>query len=309
MALDEVPDLHPGPGEVLVGIAAAGINPVDVYMLSGTYAHKPALPYTPGADGAGVVNAIGAGVTGVAVGERVYVAGSLTGTYAQQALCRPSAVHRLPERVTFQQGAAIGVPYGTAFRALFQKARALPGESVLVFGASGGVGLAALQLARAHGMTVLGTAGTDKGRRLLLANGAHHAIDHTIPHAAVLEQVRSLTGGRGVNVILEMLANKNLAADLQMLSMQGRVVVVGNRGTIEINPRDAMGRDASILGMTLFNVNEVDMASIHAGLGASLENGVARPVIAREFPLQDAARGHEAVMKAGASGKIVLIPT
>ena len=256
MVLDEVPDLHPGPGEVLVRMAAAGVNPVDVYMLSGTYARKPALPYTPGADGAGVVGAIGAGVTGVTVGERVYVAGSLTGTYAQQALCSPSAVHWLPERVTFQQGAAVGVPYATAFRALFQKARAQPGETVLVHGASGGVGLATLQLARAHGMTVIGTAGSDKGRRLVLANGAHHAIDHSNPASATAEQVRSLTSGRGVNLILEMLANKNLAADLQMLSNQGRVVVVGNRGTIEINPRDAMGRDASILGMTLFNVNE-----------------------------------------------------
>ncbi len=302
----EVPDLHAGPGEVLVRVAAAGVNPVDAYILGGSYAHKPTLPYTPGADGAGTVADVGPGVTGVAVGDRVYVAGSVSGTYAQQAVCRQAAVHRLPDRVSFQQGAAIGVPYGTAFRALFHKARAQPGETVLVFGASGGVGLAALQLARARGLTVIGTAGSDKGRRLVLANGAHHAVDHTVPLPAIADQVRTLTGGRGVNLILDMLANKNLSTDLQMLSLHGRVVIVGNRGTIEISPRDAMSRDATILGMTLFNVNEVDMASIHAGLGASLENGVARPVIGAEFSLEDASRALEAVMTPGASGKIVI---
>jgi NADPH2:quinone reductase len=305
MEITDVPDLKPGPGEVLVRLAAAGVNPVDTYVVSGSYANRPSLPYTPGSDGAGAVAAIGAGVAGLTVGQRVYVAGSLTGTYAQQALCRPSSVHPLPDRITFQQGAAIGVPYGTAFRALFQKAHALPGETVLVFGASGGVGIAAVQLARAFGLAVLATAGTEKGRRLILDNGAHHAIDHT--SGDVADQVRSLTAGRGVNIILEMLANKNLATDLRMLGTGGRVVVIGNRGTIEINPRDAMSRDASILGMLLSNASDPEMASIHAGLFAALEDGVARPVIAREIPLREAPRAHIGVMTPGASGKIVLL--
>jgi NADPH2:quinone reductase len=197
------------------------------------------------------------------------------------------------------------VPYGTAFRALFQKAHALPGETVLVFGASGGVGIAAVQLARAFGLAVLATAGTERGRRLILDNGAHHAIDHTAGDVA--DQVRSLTAGRGVNIILEMLANKNLATDLKMLGTGGRVVVIGNRGSIEINPRDAMTRDASILGMLLSNASDPEMAGIHAGLFAALEDGVARPVIAREIPLREAPRAHIGVMTPGASGKIVLL--
>ena len=290
---------------MLVRIHAVGANRVQAYIRTGTYAIKPALPYTPGADGAGEVLAVGEGVKAVKPGDRVYVAGSLSGTYAEQSLSREAQVHPLPKQVTFQQGAAVGVPYATAVRGLFQRAHALPGESLLVHGASGGVGTAAVQMARAHGMLVIGTAGSDKGRQLVRDNGAHHAFDHNAPDLA--EQVSKATGGRGVNVILEMLANKNLGKDLTMLSQRGRVVVIGNRGSIEINPRDAMARDAAILGMVLFNTPEAELASIHAGLGAALEFGVARPVIGKEFPLAEARRAHEAVLQPGSYGKIVLI--
>jgi NADPH2:quinone reductase len=305
LVVEEVPDLRPGAGEVVVRIHAAGVNPVEAYIRTGTYAMKPALPYTPGMDGAGEVLAVGEGVKTVKPGDRVYVAGSLSGTYAQQSLSREAQVHPLPKQVTFQQGAAVGVPYGTAIRGLFQRAHALPGESLLVHGASGGVGIAGVQLARAHGMLVIGTASSDKGRQLVRDCGAHFAFDHNAPDLA--EQVSKATGGRGVNVILEMLANKNLSKDLSMLSQRGRVVVIGNRGSIEINPRDAMARDAAILGMVLFNTPEAELASIHAGLGAALEFGVARPVIGKEFPLAEASRAHEAVLQPGSYGKIVLI--
>lgn len=306
LVLEELRDLYPAAGEVVVRIHAAGVNPVDTYIRSGTHSVKPTPPYTPGLDGAGVVHSVGEGVRRVKTGDRVYVAGSTSGTYAQQAVCRESQVHLLPANVTFQQGAAIGVPYGTAYRALFQKARVLPGDTVLVHGASGGVGIAAVQLARAYGATVIGTAGTDKGRALVRDNGAHHVLDHTKPDVG--EQVIKLTEGRGVNVILEMLANKNLANDLSFLSRHGRIVVIGNRGTIEINPRDAMARDATIIGMILFNTTEQELTGIHAALGAALESGVARPVIGQELPLSEAAHAHEAVLQPGSYGKIVLIP-
>ena len=306
LKLEDVPDLRPGPGEVLVRIHAAGVNPVDTYIRSGTHSIKPSLPYTPGIDGAGTVLSTGEGVRRFRTGDRVYLSNSISGTYAEQALARESQVHPLPANVSFQQGAAVGVPYGTAYRALFQRAHAQPGETVLIHGASGGVGIAATQLARSHGMTVIGTAGTDKGRALVRENGAHSVLDHTMPDVG--EQIMKLTDGSGVNVIVEMLANKNLSKDLSLLSRNGRVVVVGNRGTVEINPRDAMTRDASIIGMMVFNATEQEMASIHAALGAALENGTARPVIGQEFPLAAAARAHEAVMQPGRYGKIVLIP-
>ncbi len=306
MRLEDVPDFRPGAGQIVVRVEAAGVNPVDTYIRSGMYARKPALPYTPGMDAAGIVEAIGPGVTRVAVGDRVYVAGTLSGTYAEQALCSETQVHPLVNKVSFAQGAAVGVPYATAYRALFQLARAMPGETVLVHGASGGVGIAAVQLARAAGMRVIGTAGTEKGRALVAHEGAHEVLDHRA--ADYLEHLRTLTSGRGVEIVLEMLANANLGKDLQILAMGGRVVVVGSRGTVEINPRDAMSRDASILAMSLLNVSERELASIHAALVAGLDSGALRPVVGQELPLADAPRAHQKVMELGAYGKIVLIP-
>src|SRR5437870_2265042 len=310
MQLEEVPDPQPGPGQVVVRIHAVGVNPVETYIRSGIYP-KPPTPYTPGADGAGVVEAIGEGVTRVTVGDRVYTAGSVSGTYAEQTLCKESQVHPLPERASFAQGAAVNVPYATAYRALFQRAQASPGEVVFVHGASGGVGIAAVQLARAAGMTVIGTAGTEQGRRLVAEQGAQHVLDHR--SAGYLQQVPALTNGRGADVILEMLANVNLGKDLDVVAPGGRVVVIGNRGTnnqgtVEINPRATMNRDAAILGMSLVNVSAPDLARIHAALVAGLENSTLQPVIGQEFPLADAPKAHHAVIEVSAYGKIVLIP-
>jgi NADPH:quinone reductase len=306
LRFQEVPDLSPGPGQVVIRIHAAGVNPVDTYMRAGVYPRKPTLPYTPGTDGAGTVEAIGEGVKRVAIGQRVYTAGSLSGTYAEQALCDERSLFPLPAKSSFSQGAAMHVPYATAYRGLFHRAQARPGETLLVHGATGGVGVAAVQLARAAGLRVIGTAGSDRGKKLALAEGADDVLDHKA--ANHFEQALTLTGGRGFDVILEMLANVNLAKDLTILAPKGRVVVIGNRGTIEINPRDAMMRDGSILGMSLWNASPDDLFSIHSALVAGLENETLRPVIGQEIPLADAARAHVAVMEPGAHGKIVLIP-
>lgn len=305
LTLEEVPDLQPGRGALLVRIKAIGVNPVDTYRRSGS---NPDLkrPYTPGSDAAGLVEAVGEGVRRFKSGDRVYTSGTLTGAYAEAALCEEGQVHPLPKQISFEQGAAIGVPYATAYRALFQKARAVPGETVLIHGATGGVGLAAVQLARAAGMVVIGTGGSPEGRDLVLEQGAHHVLDHRAP--GYLDQVRMLTEGRGADLILEMLANVNLGRDLQVVAERGRVVVIGSRGPVEINPRDAMNEDVTILGMILFNATAEELASIHAALGAGLENGTLRPVVGQRFPLGEAAQAHPALMAPGAHGKIVLIP-
>ncbi|HLW78855.1 MAG TPA: NADPH:quinone reductase [Terriglobia bacterium] len=306
MRLEDVPDPVAGAGQVVVRVHAAGVNPVDAYIRGGGYAVKPALPYTPGSDAAGVAESVGADVASVKPGDRVYTAGTISGAYAELALCAAGQVHPLPERVTFGQGAGVWVPYGTAYRALFQRAQARPGESVLVHGASGGVGIAAVELARASGLTVIGTAGTEKGRKLAIEHGAHHVLDHTQP--AYLEAVAGFTAGAGVNLILEMLANVNLGQDLPLLAANGRVVVIGSRGTVEINPRDAMGREASILGMTLTRATPAESAEIHAAIGAGLAAGTLRPVVGQGMPLGEAARAHVTIMSGGAYGKIVLEP-
>lgn len=306
MRLEDVPEPKAGPGQLVVRVRAAGVNPVDTYIRAGAYASKPDLPYTPGSDGAGAVEEVGEGIKSFRAGDRVYLAGSVSGSYAELALCDERQVHALPERVSFEQGAGVYVPYATAYRAIFQRARAEAGETVLVHGASGGVGVAAVQLARAAGLVVIGTGGTERGRELVRAEGAHHVLDHRA--ADYLEQLTALTGGRGVDVILEMLANVNLDKDLNVLARGGRVVVIGNRGTVEINPRAAMSRDADIRGMSLLSAPPEELRSIHAALVAGLEAGTLRPVVGQELPLADAARAHAAVLEPGAYGKIVLIP-
>jgi NADPH2:quinone reductase len=307
MKLEDVPDLQPGPSQVVVRIHAAGVNPVEAYVRSGSYPQKPILPYTPGTDAGGVVMAVGSGVKGVKAGDRVYTSGPNSGTYAEQVLCGEAQVHRLPDTVSFEQGAAMGVAYGTAYRGLFQRAEAKPAETVLVHGASGGVGTAAVQLARAGGMTVIGTAGSEPGLELVKKEGAHHVLNHASD--GYLDELMKLTDGRGVDVIVELLANKNLGKDLTVLAKKGRVAVIGSRGPVEINPRDAMGREADIRGVTLMNTSEQEFKTMHAALVAGLENGTLRPVIGQRIPLVEAARAHVEIMKpSGAHGKIVLVP-
>ncbi|MGA8366036.1 MAG: NADPH:quinone reductase [Candidatus Acidiferrales bacterium] len=309
MRLEDVPDPSPAAGQIVVRIRAAGVNPVDAYIRSGAYSQKPTLPYTPGIDAAGTVESLGPlghDAAWFAPGDRVYLAGSITGTYAEKALCDARAVFPLPPHVSFSQGAAMHVPYATAYRALFDRAQARPGETVLVHGATGGVGIAAVQLARAAGLRVVGTGGSARGMELVAAEGAHEVLDHSAPDH--FEKALALTAGRGYDVIVEMLANVNLGRDLTILAPGGRASIVGSRGTVEINPRDIMGRDASILAMSLMNASPQDVRRIHAALTAGLENKTLRPVIREEIPLAEAPRAHTDLMQSNAYGKIVLIP-
>lgn len=307
LTLETVPDPEPATGQVVVAARAVGVNPVDTYIRSGDQGYQLSdFPHVLGADAAGVVDAVGDGVRGIAPGDRVYCAGTIGGAYAENVLCEASQVHPLPEHVTFEAGACIGIPYATAYRALHHKAQARPGETVLVHGASGGVGLAAVQLARALGATVIGTAGSAEGRQLAQEQGAHHVLDHHAPRH--MDEAAALGNGEGLDVILDMLTNVNLDTDLKHVAPHGRIVVIGSRGTIEITPRDAMTRDASILGMSLRNASAAERAEIHAALGAGLENETLRPVVDQTFALADASSAHRAVMEGPTRGNIVLIP-
>lgn len=349
LKLEEVPDLTPGPGQILIRIRAAGVNPADTYVRSGQYANLPPLPYTPGMDGSGIIEAIGPSADSAApvspaprgsapssstsgtatphhlsahshtpqpsplnpslsVGSRVYIARSLTGTYAEQTLCAPHQVLPLPDNISFAKGAGVFIPYGTAYRGLVQRANAKPGEWLLIHGASGSVGLAALQFGRAMGLRIIGTAGTPEGLDLIKRQGAHHVVNHNDP--SNLDQIRAITNypAAGVDVILEMLSNVNLEKDLGLLAMYGRIVVIGARGPIQITPRQMMSRDSSILGMSMHNATPAMLAEIHAATDAGLRSGNLDPIVAHELPLAEAAKSHELVMQPGARGKIVLIP-
>jgi NADPH2:quinone reductase len=307
LSLEDVPVPAPGRGEVLVRVDAAGVNPVDTYVRAGNYRELPALPYTPGGDAGGVIESVGPGATWRRkAGQRVYTTGSLSGTYAQLAVCKAEHVRALPDGVSAAQGAALGTPYATAYRALFQRARAVAGETVLVHGASGGVGLAAVQFALAAGMTVVGTAGSPQGRAVVAAQGLTHVLDHDDPgHMAAIAE---LTSGRGADVIIELLANVNLAADTRALAMGGRVIVVGSRGTVALDPRDLMDREADLRGMRMPNATPGDLAEAYTAIATGLADGSLRPVVARELPLADAARAHHDIIEGNAFGKIVLVP-
>jgi NADPH2:quinone reductase len=311
LRVEETPSFTPGPTQVVVRVRAAGVNPVDTYIRSGAYAIKPPLPYTPGSDGAGEIAAVGSDVQGLKEGERVYIfndnsGAPRTGSYAQYVLCSATQVRRLPGRVSFEQGAALGVPYGTVMYGLFKVGQAKPGETVFVHGASGGVGIASVQIAKAHGMTVIGTAGTERGMQTVKDQGADLVLNHHEP--GYLDEVTKAMGGRGVDIIMEMNAHLNLDKDLPLLARHGRVVLIGNRGRIEIDPRAVMAREAAILGMVLFNVAGSEFQWMHNGIVNGLASGALKPIVSQTFALADAPRAHEAVMKPGALGKIVIIP-
>ena len=304
MRLEEAPALSPEPGQVVMRVHAAGVNPVDTYVRAGQYGYHPEVPYTPGADAAGVVEAVGEGVSHVTVGDRVYGARSISGSYAEQALFEAIHVQPIPDSVTFAQGACLGIPYVTAYGAIFLRAKVKRRETVLVHGGSGGVGTATLQILRQRSVRIIATAGSEEGRRLAKEQGAEVVLDHHDP--GHYEQVMRLTRQRGVDVILEMLANENLAKDLTILAFRGRVVIIGCRGTIEIDPRQLMLRSSAILGLRLRNVTNREYKKIHAALVDGLRQGSLRPVVGKEFPFAQAAEAHRAVLRSPAYGHIVL---
>ena len=305
LQIAEVLDPIPAQVQILIEVHAAGVNPVDTYIRSGVYARLPELPYTPGLDAAGVVREIGVSAHSAhKIGDRVWLSASIDGTYAALTRCTADQLHSLPDGISFQQGASIGTAYCTAYRALFQRGQGRPGQTVLIHGATGGVGIAAVQLARAAGMRVFATGGSDQGRALLLQCGADEVMDHT--QADYLDRVAAGTSSRGVELVVEMLANVNLGKDLGVVARGGCIVIVGARGAVEINPRLAMQRECDIRGLMLFNATPQDSQEAFAAIQAGLESGALAPVVGEEFPLADAARGHVAAMAAGRRGRVVL---
>lgn len=299
-------DLKPAADEVLIDVKAIGVNPVETYIRAGIFPIKPDLPYVPGTDAAGIVKAVGKEVKTFSVGDRVYTTGSASGTYAEQTVCKEGHVYPLSSKLTFEQGAAIGIPYATAYQALYHIAKIKPGNTILVHGASGGVGIAAVQLANASGLAVIASVGTEESQHLLRENGAHQIISHHNPDR--YDEIMSATHGHGVDYILEMLSDQNLAKDLEILAFHGRVVVIGCRGEATINPRLLMSKDASIMGMTVFNANPQEVHSIHAVLFAGFENGSLKPFVGCEMPLKEAAEAHRHIMTQPAYGKLILKP-
>ena len=306
MKLEDIETPRPSGTEVLVRVQAVGVNPVETYIRSGNYPSVPELPYTPGKDAAGVVESVGDAVINFKPGDRVYTAFSVSGTYAEYTLVEEKDLGRLPDNISFEQGAGIWTPYATSYRALFQKAKAKAGETVLIHGASGGVGIAAVQWAKSRGMTVIGTASSDEGRMLVAEQGADFIFDHS--QDGYLEEIKAATGGIGVDVIIEMLANVNLQNDFEVLAMFGRICVVGNRGSLDFNPRVIMGKDATVTGMALYNSSYTERDEMHSAIFEGLSDTTIGPVIRETMPLGEAAAAHRKVIESKSFGKIILLP-
>ena len=301
----DVPIPKLGEGDVLVRVRAVGVNPVETYIRSGTYARKPNLPAILGNDCAGVVEDVGSKVTSIKKGDRVFTSQTHSGCYAQFTIAPATGVHPLHSELSFEQGAGLSTPYLTAYRALLVRGGAKPSETVLVHGASGGVGIAAVQIARAVGMKVLGTAGTSKGTELVKQAGAHAVFNHR--KEGYLDEIKQASAESGVDVIVENAAHINLGKDLSLLAKGGRVAVVGSRGPTEVNPRDTMSREAAVFGVMLFNASEKERREMHAAIQGGMEAGWLRPIVGKRFPLESASKAHEDIINgSGALGKMVL---
>eukprot|EP00468_Gymnochlora_sp_CCMP2014_P000556 CAMPEP_0167743278 /NCGR_PEP_ID=MMETSP0110_2-20121227/1925_1 /TAXON_ID=629695 /ORGANISM="Gymnochlora sp., Strain CCMP2014" /LENGTH=340 /DNA_ID=CAMNT_0007627627 /DNA_START=69 /DNA_END=1091 /DNA_ORIENTATION=- len=317
LKVGEVSIPKPKAGELLVKTLAVGINPVETYKRGGGYKISPKLPYTPGTEGCGVVVDVGSDVKDFKVGDKVWQTGSLTGTYAQYNICPSYHAWKLPKNYAADKGAAISLAFRTAYRALMQKANAKPKQTVFIHGASGGVGLAAVQIARTAGLKVLGSAGTEEGRKLILDTGCHVSLNHREKDRKnYLSQIKDATNGKGADIIIEMLANRNLNFDMEALAKGGRIVVVGNRGEIDgVNCRLLMQKEASVTGCMLPNfgskdpLDETEVEAI-AAIQAGIKAGFYQPIVGTRFPLDKAADAHVEVMehKTGSAGKIILTP-
>lgn len=309
---EDVPIPKVEPRKVLVRVKAAGVNPVDTYIHEGSFGYTYRLPYTPGKDGAGLVEDVGDGVAGLQPGDRVFFSNrnmsNKYGSYAQYSLLDDMDVWKLPESVSFAKGAALGIPYFTAYRALVLKAKAQASHRVLIHGASGSVGSACVQIAKHKlGATVAGTAGTPYGVELVRSLCAEFAICHR--HMDYLSKIMEWTGGSGVDVIIEMLANVNLNHDIDLLGQNGVVVVVGNRGSIQIDPRHMMRKETSIIGTALFSSTPEEWQATAQFVVEGLEAGWLNPVVKRSYPLDGAeAAHHDIIHSAGAMGQLLIDP-
>lgn len=307
MKLEEVPDPRRQDlqTQAVVRVRAAGVNPVDTYVRAGSYGVQLPMPFIPGSELAGEV------IEGPDewLGQRVFALGTtglrLTGCYAELAACNTSDLHVLPDAYSFSQGAAVPVSYGTAWRALFDRGHAQPGQTVLVHGASGGVGTAAAQLASSRGCRVYGTASTDKGKKLAIQCGCIEVLDHKSP--GYIDDLMALTQGRGFDLVIEMLASTNLDHDLDLVASGGTIVVVGSRGRIEIDPRKTMAKECNVTGVALWAGGPTALARAFAGISASLKTGSIQPIVGVELPLSTADKAHDLVMQEGSFGKIVLL--
>ena len=310
LVYEDVPTPEPGPAQVLVRVEAATVNPVDVAVREDRFPTPKKPPKTLGSDGAGVVERVGAEVASVKPGERVAFSGlgiGSEGSYAEYALIAEAQAVPIPEGLSFVDAAALGMVFPAAYYGLVTRGALQPGETVLVQGASGGVGSASVQLAKALGARVLATASGPGAAELVLGLGAEAVIDFRTED--VVARVLELTGGKGVDLVHELVISVNLPQDILLAAKGGRVVCTGQgpspEATVPIG--EALGKDVSLLFMNLNNAGRAGIARITAEIAQMVAEGRVKPVIGVQLPLAEARRAHE-LLDGDHLGKIVLLP-
>ena len=313
LRIEEVPDPVPGKGELLVAMRAAAVNFPDLLTTEGKYQLRPELPFAPGKEGAGVVAAVGDGVTRFAVGDRVMVQADW-GTFAELAIAREHECYRMPDGIDFDVAAAIGLAFQTAHFALVDRAQVLPGESVLVTGASGSVGIAAMQLAKVFGCTVIAGLTTMAKADEARANGADDVIDlsQSNPRDSVRDQILALTGGKGVNVVIETVGGDVFAGALRGLAFRGRLVVVGfTSGTIpEIKVNYLLLRNSAVLGVDRTKYRDLTpdwMRCVQDEIFKLCRDGKIRMPIQARYPMEDYMKAFDVIRDRKVRGKVVLM--
>ncbi len=310
LVYEDVPKPHAGEGRVLVRVEAASVNPIDVAVRADRFPTPKQPPKTLGSDGAGVVEAVGPGVSEVAPGDEVFFSGlgvGSEGSYAEYAVIAETQAVVKPAGLSFVEAAALGMVFPAAYYGLVTRGEVQEGETVLVQGGAGGVGSAAVQLAKARGARVLTTVSGERAQRLVRELGADDVIDFKKQDVAA--EVARLTDGRGPDLILELVISENLHADVAMVAKGGRIVCTGQgprpEASVPIGP--ALAKGVSVLFMNLNNAGRAGIAAIAAELAALAAEGVVRPVVGETLPLSQARRAHE-LLEGDHVGKVVLLP-
>ena len=308
LAVEDVPEPVPGADDVLIRVRACGVNFADALIVQGKYQEKPPLPFTPGLEVAGEVVAMGEDVGGLGTGQRV-VALCAIGGYAEAAIAPAAVTVRIPDSMPCETAAGFMVAYGTAHIGLARRARLRSGETLLVHGAGGGVGLAAVEVGKAMGAKVIATAGSEDKRALARAHGADHVIDYRA--GRFKDIVNTLTDGRGADVVFDPVGGQVLAQSLRCIAWEGRLLVIGfAAGDIPQIPAGlVLVKNISMVGVFWGAYRMHEPAVITGSLQrlfAWFEEGALRPVISETLPLEGAAQAMQRLLGREARGKIVL---
>jgi NADPH2:quinone reductase len=302
--------IEPGSAEIAIDVKAVGCNFFDILITQGKYQVKPELPFSPGAEVAGTVRAIGEGVEGLSVGDRV-CALLAYGGFASTVVAPKERVFPMPEGMRFEDAAALGVVYQTSYVALVPRAGLKPGETLLVHAAAGGVGLAAVQIGVALGARVIGTAGTADKLELVKENGAHTVINYR--EEDFVERVKELTDGRGADVIYDPVGGDTFDRSLKCIAFDGRLLVIGfASGTIPLARMNrVLLKNISLVGLHWGLYFEKDPAVVRDAQQAIFDlhhEGKINPVISATYPLPEATAALDALGARKTTGKVVLIP-